>query len=299
MKVVITGATGFIGRHLVTELKGIHEVLALTRQTILDSNLGVNCVRTDFSREELCQSLRGCHAVIHLAAQRSYHGADSSIIENGLLDFRLFQAAEECGVNHIVYASTRGIYGAQLPPWSEVTPPAPNSLYSLAKLHSEATAAFFVQRVLRITTLRLAQVFGLGEYEGSAITTFLRNAYQGNPIALTVTGIRREYLYVKDLARAIEKTLADPTSGTYNLGSGEVVSLEEVAHGILCAFGRQKGILTPENRKDMGEYSLMDSTRFRERFSWKPDHTFTEAADDVARMLQNKEIAKNYGLSVS
>jgi len=299
MKIAITGAAGFIGRHLTLALKGGHEVLALTRQAIHCTDPALSCIRTDYSLEELRQLLQGCSAVIHLSAQRTYAGENANLLENGQLDYRLLQAAEDCGVNHVVQASTRGVYGTAPVPWLETTPPEPNSLYALAKLHAEATAGFFVRRGLCISTLRIAQVFGLGEYQSNVVTTFIRNAYHGKPITLSVKGIRREYIYIRDLIRAIERVLLQPVSGIYNLGSGEVVSLEDMAQTIYHAFGRQDGIIKKKSRKDVNEYSLMDSSRFRECFSWSPEWSFASAANDIARMLEDKNTAKYYGISAS
>ena len=299
MKIAVTGAGGFIGRHLVPTLREEHEVLALTRQTSSATDSAAGAVHTDYSLEQLRQLLPGCDALIHLAAQRPYAGENAQILENGLLDYRIFQAAEDCGVRHVVYISTRGVYGKQPTPWSEATPPAPGTLYAVAKLHSEETAAYFLRRGLCITTLRLAQIFGLGEYDGSAITTFLKSAYQGMPIHLTVTGVRREYLYVRDVVGAMQRVLAHPLSGIYNLGSGEITSLEDMALAIVSAFGQQGNILKQENPRDLGEYSLMDSTKFRESFSWTPRWSFAEAAKDIARTLEDKETARRYGLSIN
>jgi len=287
MRVVITGSNGFIGRNLTAALSTKYDVLALSRHSTYDKCTGVTPVYTDYSLANLREILAGADAVIHLAAKRSISGNTHNLIDNIQLDYRLFQAAEDCSVKHVLFASTRGVYGSQPAPWSEVTPPAPLNLYALAKLHSEETAAFFVRRGLRITTLRIAQVFGLGEYSGSAVATFLRNAYEGKPILLTATGISREYLYVSDLASAIEKVLKQPISGIYNLGSGEVMNLEDMARAVQRAFGRQSDILITDPKK-MEEYTLMDSTSFRQCFSWKPEFSFATAAKDIARMLDKK-----------
>lgn len=296
MKIAVTGANGFIGHHTISALKSIHELLALSRRPAEDMDPRVAYAVTDYSLESLRDLFAGRQAIIHLAAQRPHAGKDAVSLGNSLLDYRVLQAAEDCGVAHVVLISTRGVYGAQPAPWSEQTPPAPTSLYALAKLHSEQTAAYFGRRGLCVTTLRLAQVFGLGEYEASALTTFIRNAYHNKPITLSVTGVRREYVYVKDVVDAFETTLAQPKSGIYNLGSGEVIGLEEMAQAFLHAFGRRDGSLTAENPRDLGEYSLMDSEAFRRDFSWAPSWRFAAAAEDIRKMLSDKEVAKRYGL---
>jgi UDP-glucose 4-epimerase len=298
MRVAITGATGFVGRHLVLGLKDDHDILALARNQLHFSESNTPVTYTNYSAEELKELFCGCSAVIHLAAQRPYSAIGNSLLANILLDFRVFHAAEHCSVPHVIYASSRSVYGSQPTPWVEATPPAPTSLYGLAKQQSESTADFFARRGLRITTLRLAQIFGLGEYGNSAITTFIRNAYQGKSITLTATGIFREHLYIRDLVRAFGIVLRNPTSGTYNLGSGELVSLEDMVRTVFRAFGRQGGILKLDKPENIAEHSLMNSDLFRSSFSWHPLWSFSAAADEIANILKDKEAAIHYGFSL-
>lgn len=300
MKVVITGATGFVGKHLTLELSKHHDVVPLSRHLHACSKLPTCSVFfTDYSYGSLSEILKGSDAVIHLAAKRADYPDNPSLLKNSELDYRVFRAAEECKVKHVVYASTRGVYGTLPAPWHESTTPAPENLYALAKLHGEQMAAYFIRRGLYITTLRFAQVFGLGEYQSSAVTTFIRNAYLGQPISITAKGITREYIYVADLVRAINHVLAKPLSGIFNLGSGECVSLEDMARFTLSAFCNADNLIVAPNPKVFAEYSLMDSSRFRESFTWRPEFSLAAAAKDIAQRLKNEEAARYYGLSVN
>lgn len=285
------------GRNLVSSLKLMHSVSALTRAPNYERDKEVNWLSTDYSSDNLLRLFRGNEALIHLAGQRPYGGNDSNCIENILLDYRVFEAAKKAGLRQLVFASTRGVYGNQPAPWIETTTPNPCSTYALAKLQSEATAHHFSQEGISITTLRLAQVFGRGEYDGSMISTFLRNAFLNRPLVVSAKNVKREYIYVEDVSLAITKVLDNPVAGIFNLGSGEALSIQEIACLILSAFGRNDAPEISKNVQDIFEYSLMSSEKFRSFFSWRPKYSFAEAAVKVAEEVRTKgEVLDNRGL---
>ena len=135
---------------------------------------------------------------------------------------------------------------------------------------------------MNIKILRIAQIFGEGEYENSAISTFFRRASRGEPITITVQGIEREYLYINDLCHALDLALGhSEEKGIYNVGSGELHTLEELARIIASAFGHKNLVHVRSDCVAKKEKSLMDSSRFRERFGWKPHYSLQQAADEI------------------
>lgn len=296
MKVLVTGATGFLGKYVVDFLKNDFKVVGLSRSfDKIEKNYRL--FKTDYSVSHLNSLMEGCDAIIHLAAGRLNNTSSQNLQKNVSLDFDLFSVAHQKGIKNIVFISTRGVYGSQKAPWLELMPVQPENVYALAKSQSEVLVEFFNRKGLNIKILRLAQLLGVGEYKESAIHSFVENARSNTPIKITVEGIQREYIYVKDVLSALVKAINMPEKkGTYNLGSGELISLFDIAEKISAAFGRRELVeLTVE--KKIIEYSLMDSSLFREKFDWQPKYSIENAAIDMARILENSEVAASYGLS--
>lgn len=283
MKIAITGANGFLGRHLLRCWVDRFELVAISRHA---ASLRVPCRISDYTSDSLTPLMEGCQAVVHLAARRPLGLNGAEVMPNVLLDQCVFEAAERAGVRHVVLASTRGVYGGMPAPWCESMQPEPLTLYALAKLQSEQLAAFYRRRGITATVLRLSQLFGEGEYEGSAVNTFITHAQHKRTVRISVTGLRREYTYVDDVAQAIGRVLDSPADGVFNLGSGEVVSMLDMATQVFEAFGRPSAdVVVADDAGVSTEFSLMDSSRFRQAFGWRPQFTLHQGARAVAARM--------------
>lgn len=169
MKVLVTGATGFIGRHLTERLvqEGLL-VRALVRPATRSGpleELGVELARGDLEDPStLPPAVAGCEIVFHLAAARAAHGAGHSGRRETDVDGteRLARLAGSAGAR-FVFASSRGVYGATGGVLDERTPLAPNTRYRRGKVEAEAALARCVERDgLRLVVLRLPSVVGPG-----------------------------------------------------------------------------------------------------------------------------------------
>jgi nucleoside-diphosphate-sugar epimerase len=296
VKILVTGATGFIGHYVLEHFKKKHRVLGLSRRVdALNDDYVI--VKTDYSVLDLKRHLEGVDIILHLAAGRPNNTSSFDLQKNVELDLNLFSAAYDIGVKNIIFISTRGVYGSQPVPWRENMPVMPESFYALAKAQSELLAKFFTCKGMNIKVLRVAQLLGLGEYEGSAINTFIKQAYNNITIELTANGIQREYLYVKDLLIAIDAVLLKPeNSGIFNVGSGEIVSLKQIAENVAEAFGRVNFVFESISQT-FNEASLMDSTLFSKTFGWTPKYSFKTAMHDIACEVKDPRLVDYYGLS--
>lgn len=301
MRIAITGGLGFIGKWVLSLLPDNVDVTIISRNyegTFSINNREFYSCITDYSYDSLCKILAGNDAVLHLAAQRQNEQIQDQCMYNVLVDFELFRACETCNISNVVFTSSVAIYGDQAAPWKETNLSAPKSMYGLAKYQSEQTAAFFNSRGLFIKSLRVAQVLGLGERSSSVTTVFLRKALNKEKISLTGgVNIRREYIYVKDLVDALFLALSEPTiKGVFNLGSGFIVSIEELAHIVNFYFENVGNLEYSSELKAINEYSLMDSSLFATTFRWRPRWTIEEAILDIRNTLNGGMYKNSYNI---
>ena len=281
MKVAVTGATGLLGKAFIKKYAKELDIIAISRKPNTP-----NTVYSDFSFESLTRIFSGVDGLIHFAAQRPLGSISTNT--NHKLDEVVFNASHTASLKNIVFTSSRSVYGNNEAPWvedkSNVTP---LTEYALNKAQSELTALSYNEsKGMHIKILRLAQILSADEFDGSMIKTFIDNAHKKKEIIVTVEGVRREYIYINDLVEAIYIALSYPQhSGIYNLGTGECLSILELANLTAEAFGCQNLVsFIPESK--VSEFSLMDSNKFYNDFNWKPKFQLKSALKSISTSYQ-------------
>jgi UDP-glucose 4-epimerase len=292
MRVVVTGATGFIGRYLIKELiLGGHQVAAVTRAkekpfTFPDLvwHLGV-----DYEQPDSFITF-GTGVVIHLAAVIPDHKEEGKDIWFNLSStYACYAALARIGGQQFILASSQMVYGPQkFLPVSEDAPCRPASAYGLAKLAAE-TVILNLQKSdgLCVSCLRLAEVFGLGQDHGYARDKFIKLASEGQPI--TLFGhyqVTRDFIYVKDAVRAICLALEAGSSGVFNVGGGEGHTLEQYALACQKYLGTGRtpvhyGPATPESSRPPDFY--MSIEKARQAFGYQPAFDLAGAMADIRK----------------
>ena len=296
MKIAITGGRGLIGREFLKILPEKYEAVVLSRKFLNNdseySDLNYTYVETDYTVDSLRNILNGCDAIIHLAAQRLPKIDTDSSFNNVFVDYNIFRACENLNISNIVFASSRSVYGTNPNiPWCEDCQPSPENPYSLGKLLSEEMADYFNNKGLSIKCLRLAQVLSINARRKYMLGEFLGNALKGELIELYATeDQKREYIYVKDVARGILTALDKPeVKGVFNLGSGEVVSIPQLAELINSIFDNGGQIIKHVPDVSQEEFSLMDSELFYSTFDFQPDWTIKNALIDIYNTHSSKK----------
>lgn len=284
MKLVITGANGLIGKRFLEAYADKYEILALTRSKSLPSDESREVVwqSTDYSVVSLVDIFSNADAVLHLASMRPYVKGDC-YLDNVTLDRAIFKAAAEAQLKNITYLSSCSVYGRMNAPWLESDEVIPDTEYALSKAASEMMAKFFNEKAgLKIKVIRLAQVFTHDEYEGGLLSTFFQNASLGYPLSVSVKGLSREYIYIKDVISALHQVVqSNKTSGVFNLGSGELASVRTIGEVIVNAFDNNELLQVDSNRRVINSLSLMSSEKFYREFNWSPTFSLQDAAHDI------------------
>ncbi|MDZ7751189.1 MAG: NAD(P)-dependent oxidoreductase [Gammaproteobacteria bacterium] len=238
MKVVVTGATGFVGRYVVTELeaRGV-ESLAVSRQA-RKLPAGQGCgVSLDLHDVPVgVYELLGCPDVlIHLAWSglpnyKSLHHFEVELPAH----YAFLKALIDGGLKHLVVAGTCLEYGIRSGPLSEVAASHPTTAYGFAKDALRRQLEFLREaRSFRLVWARLFYLYGEGQAESSLYSQLRRAAEKGNRVFNMSGGEQlRDFLPVgKAAAHLVSLALTPVDAGVVNVCSGKPISIRKLVEG--------------------------------------------------------------------
>jgi UDP-glucose 4-epimerase len=253
MKVLVTGGAGFIGSAVVRYgLDAGHEVVILDdfstgyRANIPD---GVQVIEGDIRQAVVLDAaLKGVQAVFHLAAAvgnvRSIEDPLDDAQINVIGTLNLLEAMRRAGIEQIVYSSSAAIFGEpHYLPVDEQHPTNPDSPYGVTKLTAEKHILCYGRLYNWHTTcLRYFNVYGINQrYDayGNVIPIFATRLLNGEPLKIYGDGEQtRDFVDVEDVARANWLALNRGVSGAYNVGTGQVTTVNDLAVLIQQSTGR-------------------------------------------------------------
>jgi dTDP-glucose 4,6-dehydratase len=262
VRLLVTGAAGFIGSHyartlLLTGLDGV-EVSGLTvldKLTYAGVRANLAAVEDDprfrFVLGDICDAdllaelLPGHDAVVHFAAEshvdRSITGAAAFVTTNVLGTQTLLQAARDAGVGTFVHVSTDEVYGSiDDGSWDEARPLEPNSPYAAAKAGSDLIAlAYHHTYGMDVRVTRCSNNYGPFQFPEKVIPLFVTNLMDGLSVPLYGDGLNvREWLHVDDHCRGVHLVLSKGRAGeVYNIGGGTELTNVDLTEALLAAMG--------------------------------------------------------------
>jgi len=267
-RLLVTGADGFIGSHLVeTLLARGHQVTALAQYNSfnnwgwlqdIDGLEKVQVVTGDIRDPHFCKQItQGQDAIFHLAAliaiPYSYVAPDSYIDVNVRGTLNICQAARENGVGRILHTSTSEVYGtAQYVPIDEAHPLQPQSPYSASKIGADAIAmSFFHAFGLPVTIARPFNTYGPRQSARAVIPTIISQIAAGKQqIALGDLSPTRDFSFVRDTCRGLV-LLAECEAAvgrTVNIGSNSEISIGDTLETIKRVMGADVEIVSESQR---------------------------------------------------
>ncbi|MDD5594690.1 MAG: NAD(P)-dependent oxidoreductase [Candidatus Omnitrophica bacterium] len=284
--VLVTGATGFIGNHLVGTLKEKgHSVYPLSK------TLGFDVLKI-----ESCSAFKdkGIDVVFHLAGETfvpdSWERPEDFYRTNiigtqKMLDFCLKENAR------LIYVSGY-IYGLpQYLPIDENHPVNPNNPYAHSKWQAEELCRLYAKnKGIKVTILRPFNIYGEGQNERFLIPSILKQIKEKGVIELKDAKPKRDYLYISDFIEACS-LVVDHEYGfnIFNIGYGVSFSIREIAETIMECFEKKTEcvFLGIERKHEIPE-TVADYKRINKALGWKPRFSFKEGISDILAIESRK-----------
>lgn len=295
-KILVTGAEGFIGSHLVELLVDTDaDVRAFVLYNSFNDWGWLDTFREEKKKKldiftgdvrdpvSVKEAMKGIDVVFHLAAliaiPYSYQAPGSYIDTNINGTLNILQAAREAGVERVLVTSTSEVYGtAHYVPIDEGHPRQGQSPYSATKIGADAlTESFFRSFGLPVTIVRPFNTYGPRQSARAVIPTIITQLLSGwEEITLGSLEPTRDLVYVKDTARGFIEIARCPDliGQDVNIATGREISVGELAKSLISMINPKARIVTAEERlrpeKSEVQRLLGDTTRLEKMTGWKP-----------------------------
>jgi len=296
MRILVTGADGFIGSHLTERLVADgHDVRAFVMYNSFNSwgwldhhatappeNLEV--ISGDIRDPRACQeAVRGCDRVAHLAAliaiPYSFQAPDSYLDTNVRGTLNMLNASRDLAIDRFVQTSTSEVYGsAQYVPIDERHPLNAQSPYAASKTAADQLAlSFHAAYGLPTIVARPFNTYGPRQSARAVIPTIITQLLRGDEVRLGALHPTRDFCFVEDTVSAFVTAITSDrgVGETFNFGSGFEISIKETAEIISKLMGKSAHLTVDEQRLRPGssevERLCVNVDKFSATFDWRAE----------------------------
>ncbi|MBM9577289.1 NAD(P)-dependent oxidoreductase [Leptospira sp. 201903070] len=274
--VLLTGASGFIGKALVQNLQNRN-----LQYFALDRKAG------DIANPETWINLPKARTVVHLAGntfvpeswKNTYLFINSNVMgTQNALDYAESQQAQFVFISAYLYGRVNKL------PISELDSVSPNNPYALSKYLAEQLCKFYAEyKNLNVRVLRLFNVYGPGQKEYFLIPSIIKQILEKNEIRVLDLKPKRDYVFLRDVVDAIVSA-CEPLDGfqIFNIGSGRSYSVEEVI-GIIQKIANTSLPIVSNlvERKEEISDVIADISKARNLLGWEPKYTFDSGINEI------------------
>jgi UDP-glucose 4-epimerase len=298
-RVLVTGGSGFIGRHVVSTLSAAGaQVRVVDLQAHPDPTVDV--VRGDIADPEVIEAAfdGGFDGVVHLAAVtsvlRSIQRPELTYQTNVAGTHRVLEGARAAGVRALVFASTNAVTGPMLDPAiTEHASLRPLTPYGATKAAGEMLmSAYTAVYGIRCTALRLTNVYGPGmQAKDSIVARLMRSIRLGNGFEVYGDGLQvRDYVHVADVTGAMLIALTNATwSGPVVIGSGKSLSVLDVIDVVRQVSGAELPVTHGPARPGEMPAVIVDPARAHAA-GWSPQFDFLTGVTGVWEEWRKMEL---------
>jgi UDP-glucose 4-epimerase len=281
---LITGASGFIGRHLLAALGPCPGTVTVLQRRKMPTSLPIRQYACDVADgDALRDAFRECRPdiVIHLAGYKDRStglgGFSEAIRANITGTLNIFtESVREGGPGSVIVLGTAEEYGRNPCPFRETMREAPVTPYSYSKTCISHLAMLFHDLYrLPVTVLRPTLAYGPGQEDDLFLPSLVRSLHADRPFAMTPGKQTRDFLYIDDLIDAILRVPEHPAArGTIiNIGSGTPMQVLDVARRVAALMGKEDLLRPgqiPYRENEVMEY-YVDIRKAGKVLGWKPE----------------------------
>ncbi|WP_029192304.1 NAD-dependent epimerase/dehydratase family protein [Paenibacillus harenae] len=306
MKVLVTGAAGFIGSHIVDSLISLeHKVIGIdnfTTGVIQNINKSCSFYEIDINSEKLREVFHDekPDVVIHNAAQINVNHSIKDPIKDEEINIRgtvsILENMKNSGCSKIIYPSSAAIYGKPIYlPVDELHPIQPMSFYGISKYTPELYIKTYSELFgLDYTILRYSNVFGLRQSahgEAGVISIFMDRLQKGlNPVIHGDGEQFRDFVYVKDVVRANIFALEKGSQSTLNICTNSKSSINHLLRQLQNNLNTNLEPKYENERKGDIKESCLDNTSAFSILGWKPEYSLESGLKDLCELQKRNRI---------
>lgn len=285
--VFVTGATGLIGKELITPLiEAGFEVYALALEENLPSIPQVHWLKGNLFDGD---SVAGLLAQIKPQYLLNMAWATTGDYQTSNINFDflcaglgLLKAFAANGGKRVVFAGTCLEYAPQNRPIKETDPVAPVSPYALCKqLLYQATASFCAQNKLSFACGKIFYVYGKNEAPTRLTASIIRSLQAGQTISIKHAQLIKDYMYTVDIARAFVALLGSSVQGAVNICTGKGISLAQYATAVAKKLGQEKLLNLQTLPTNQPPQIVGDNTRLTKEIGFQCGYTLAQAVNEI------------------
>ncbi|MDK2814152.1 MAG: UDP-glucose 4-epimerase [Thermoanaerobacter sp.] len=306
MKILVTGGAGFIGSHIVDLLieNGYEVVIVDNLSTGKEEFINKKAIfyKKDITDDDLYEIFEKekpdyvVHQAAQIDVQRSIDDPVFDAKVNVLGTVNLLECCRKSGVKKIVYASSAAVYGnPEYLPIDEVHKINPISYYGISKHTAEHYFEVYSQLYdLKYTILRYANVYGIRQDpkgEGGVISIFIDKMLKGErPIIFGDGNQTRDFVYVKDVAKANLLALEKGDSEVVNISTNKATSINKLVELMNEIMNTSLEPIYAEPRKGDIVHSYLDNKKALEVLGWKPEYSLKDGLRETIECYRVKYV---------